>query len=177
MRSNRARLVVIVVVLVAALAVLFTFYSRQAAERNDLNERLDRAQILLVGLGNQKTTLEDELTQARSLLNTSLANFPTSVESIEYGEDLFEIAADCNVDITSLSASPPETTKVGAATYSISSFVVGVSGISENILVFIQALTTGDDFQLPWAADVKSVSTDASRSTATIDLDIYGYKG
>lgn len=177
MKGNKVKLIAIAVLLVAALAVLFTLYSRQAAERNDLNERLDRAQVLLVGLGAQKTTLEDELAQARSLLDTSRANFPQIIESIEYGDDLFDIAADCNVQITSLSASLPEDEKVGAATYSVSSFVAIVSGTTENILAFILAITTGDDFQLPWSADVTSINMDAARSTATVNLDIYGYKG
>lgn len=177
MKGNKVKLIAIVLVLVAALAVLFTFYSRQAAERNDLNERLDRAQVLLTGLGTQKTTLEDELAQARSLLDTSRANFPASVESIEYGDDLFDIAADCNVQITSLSASLPEDQKLGAVTYSVSSFVAAVSGTTDNVLAFIDALRTGDGFQLPWAADVKSVAMDPARSTATINMDIYGYKG
>jgi hypothetical protein len=176
MKGNKVRLIAIAVVLVAALAVLFTLYSRQAAERNDLNERLDRAQVLLNGLGNQKTSLQSDLAQARSLLDTSLANFPASVESIEYGDDLFEIASDCNVRITTLTASPPEDEKVGAATYSVSSFVATVSGTSENVLGFIDALRTGEGFQLPWAADVNSVTMDSDRSTATINMDVYGYK-
>lgn len=177
MKNNKVKLVAIVIVLVAALAVLFTFYSRQAAERNDLNDRLDTALILLNGLGNQKEDLQAELAQARSLLDTSLANFPASVESIEYGDDLFGIAADCNVQIGSLIASPPGGVKLGSVTYSVSSFVVVVGGTSDNMLEFIYALAIGDGFQLPWSTDVKSAYIDAARSTATINLDIYGYRG
>jgi type IV secretory pathway VirB6-like protein len=175
MKSNKVKLIVIVVILVAALAVLFTIYSRQAADRNDLNDKLDRARILFTGLGAQKEALQDDLAQAQSSLNTSLAEFPRVVESIEYGDDLFEIAADCNVQITSLSGSVPADKKVGGVTYSVSSFGLTVSGTTENMLKFIYAIRTGDDFQLPWAADVKSVNMDAAKST--INLDIYGYKG
>lgn len=175
--SNKVKLILIVVILVAALGVLFTIYFRQVAERNDLNERLDRAQTLMVGLGSQKADLQIKLAQAQSLLNASLARFPRSVESIEYGDDLFEIAADCNVVIGRLTASPPADKKVGAVTYSVSSFVVAVSGGIENVLKFVYAVKTGDDFQLPWSADVKNVSVDVAKSSATINLDIYGYKG
>jgi len=176
MKSNKVKLIVIVVMLVAALAVLFTIYSRQAAERNDLNGRLDRAQTLLTGLGAQKETLQDDLAQARSSLDTNLAKFPRVVESIEYGDDLFEIAADCNVHITALTASPPSDEKVGGVTYSVSSFVLTVSGATENMLKFVYAIRTGDGFQLPWSAEVNSINMNVGGGSANINLDIYGYK-
>lgn len=175
--GNKGRLIVIVVILVAAIAVLFTIYSQQAGERADLNERLDRTQILLPGLAANKESLEDKLAQAQSSLNTNLAKFPESVESIEYDDDLFEIADDCNVDISKLTALPPTGRKVGAVTYSVSSFTVTVNGGIDNILEFIYALRTGDDFQLPWSAEVERVYFNVAKSTATINLDIYGYKG
>lgn len=177
MKSSKAKLVVIAIVLAAALAVLFTMYSRQVAERNELNEELYRAQILLTGLGVQKTTLEDELAEARASLDTYRAGFPTVTETIEYGDDLFEIADDCSVSISVVTASPSGEEKIGGVTYSVSSFTLAVSGTTENILRFIYALRTGDDFQLPWSADVKSVTMDAVRSAASINLDIYSYKG
>jgi len=178
--SNRARLIVIVVILVAAVAVLYTIYARQAAERNDLNARRDRAQTLMFGLGAQKVELQNQRDQALSSLNTSLAKFPRSVESIEYGEGLYKIAADCNVRIARLSAIPPADKQVGSVIYSVSSFAVAVSGGIENILEFVDALRAGDGFQdpkFPWSANVKSVNIDANASAATINLDIYGYKG
>jgi hypothetical protein len=111
------------------------------------------------------------------LLAASEAQFPESVESIEYGDDLFEIADDYNVSLTSLTASKPRSQTIGAVTYSISSFVVVVHGSIENILDFIYAIRTGDDFQLPWSAEVTSVKTGVSGGSATVNLVIYGYKG
>jgi hypothetical protein len=175
--GNKARLIVTIVIFVAAIATLFTIYSRQAGERADLNERLNRAQILLPGLAANKESLEDKLAQAQSSLNTNLGKFPESVKSIEYDDDLFEIADDCNVDISRLTALQPANRKVGAVTYSVSSFTVTVNGGIDNILEFIYAIRTGDDFQMPWSAEVNRVYINIAKSTATISLDIYGYKG
>jgi hypothetical protein len=177
--SSKVGLIIIGIVLVAALAVLFTMYSRQAAERSQLHERLDRAQTLLPGLINQRQNLEDELVHAESLLAESKAKFPESVESIEYDDDLFEIADDCNVGLSRVTASPPSSKIVGAVTYSVSPFVLGVQGSINDILDFIFAIRTGDDFQLPWSAEVTSVSITlgVSASTANINVNIYGYKG
>ena len=129
------------------------------------------------GYINNREAKEDELTQAESLLAASQEQFPESVESIEYGDDLFEIADDCNVSLTNLTASKPTNKTVGTVTYSISSFTVVVRGSIDNILEFIYALRTGDDFQLPWSAEVNSVKTNVSGGSANINLVIYGYEG
>jgi hypothetical protein len=176
-QSRKVGLIVVVIIIVAALAGLYSIYARQAAERSDLNDRLSYAQTLLPGLINNRENKEDELTQAQSLLDASKAQFPESVESIEYGDDLFEIADDCNVSLTKLNASKPSNKAVGAVTYAASSFTVVVTGSIENVLDFIYAIRTGDDFQLPWSAEVTGIKMNVSGGGATINLIIYGYKG
>ena len=174
--SNKVWLIVVIVIFAVALGILFSIYSGQNGELAQLNDRMSNAQTLLPGLINNREAKEDELTQAESLLEAGQAQFPESVESIEYGDDLFEIADDCNVSLTKLTASKPTNKKVGTVTYSVSSFVVVVQGSIDNILEFIYALRTGDDFQLPWSAEVTSVKTNVSSGTATISMMIYGYK-
>ncbi len=178
--SKKVWLIVVIVIFAVALGVLFSIYSGQNSERAQLDERLSGpqgAQTILPGLINNRETKEDELTQAESLLAASQAQFPESVESIEYGDDLFEIADDYDVILTRLTASKPTSKTVGTVTYSISSFTVVVQGSIDNILEFIYALRTGDDFQLPWSAEVNSVKTNVSGGSANINLVIYGYKG
>jgi len=175
--SKKIGLIIVIVIFAVALGVLFSIYSGQNGELAQLNDRLSRAQTLLPGLINNRETKEDELTQAESLLAAGRAQFPESVESIEYGDDLFEIADDCNVSLTKLTASKPTNKTVGAVTYSVSSFTIVVQGSIDNILEFIYALRTGDDFQLPWSAEVTGVNTNVSGGSASISLVIYGYKG
>lgn len=189
--SRKVWLILGAVIIVAALVSLYIVYSGQAGERSDLNTRLSRAQAFLPGLTANKNELENNLSQTESSLDASKSQFPQSVASIEYGEDFFKIAygedlysmaAGCGVELTSLTASPPADKTIGAVTYSVSSFVVAVSGSTDNVLKFVDAIGTGIDyqllwtFQLPWSVDVKSVSVNVGGS-ATISLDIYGYKG
>jgi len=188
--SKKVWLILGAVILVAALVSVYMVYFRQAEERDALNGRLSTAQTRLPVLNAEKNGLEDQLTQAESLLNASQAKFPEVLESIEYGEDFFKVAygknlysmaSGCGVELTSLTASKPTTKKVGAVTYSVSSFALVVKGNIDDTLDFIDAIGTGIDykltwdFQLPWSVDVKSVSM--SPGGATINLDIYGYKG
>lgn len=175
--SRKVWLILGAVILVAALVSVYMVYSRQAGERDELHAKLSTAQTLERVLLSSKNTTEKQKEDAENLLKESLKKFPESVESIEYGEYLFEIAGDCNVGITRLTASPPTGKKVGTVTCSVSSFVIGVSGSIDDILAFIHAVRTGGDLQLPWsAAEVTGVNIDVAGS-ATINLNIYGYKG
>ena len=171
--SRKVWLILGAVIIVAALVSLYIVYSGQAGERNDLNARLSRAQTLLPGLTANKNDLENQLAQATSSLNTSQAQFPGSVESIEYGEYLFEIADDCNVNLASLNFPKPTVKTVGAVTYSVVSLALPVSGTLADIFDFIDTIRTDERFA---STDVKSVNVDIGGS-ATINLDIYGYKG
>ena len=181
--SRKTTLTVVIVVFAVALGVLFYIYSSQNKERAELNERLSQAQTELSGdadnpgLIDTRETKEDELTQAESLLAASKAQFPESVQSIEYDDDLFEIAEDCNVSLTRVTASKPATKAVGAVTYSTSSFAMVVYGSIDNIMDFIYAIRTGDDFQLPWSAEVTNVKANVSGGSAEISVIIYSYKG
>jgi len=190
--SKKVGLIVGIVILAVVLGILFTIYAGQARERGDLQDRLSRDQTLLPTLIKQRDSLEDQLAQAQSSLDSSQSKFPESVESIEYGEDFFKIAygqklytmaGGCGVELTRLTASQPINKKVGTVTYSISSFVVVVEGNTDNILKFIDAIGTGIDydlswsFQLPWSVDVNSINIEVNKSKATISLNIYGYKG
>jgi hypothetical protein len=171
--SKKVWIIVGIGIFAIVLGLLYTLYFQQVGELEQLQNRLEEAQVLLPALTADREKLEDQLAQETSRLNKNQAEFPESVESIEYDDDLFEIADDCNVDLTSLTALTPTNKKVGAVTYSISSFTVDVSGDIDDILDFIHAIRTGDDFQLPWSAEVTRVNM--SSRTATIYLNIYGY--
>jgi type II secretory pathway pseudopilin PulG len=177
--SKKVGLIIGIAIFAIVLAVLFTIYSRQAGEREQLENNLWAAQILSAKLTTQKEDLGDQLAQAQSLLDSSRKKFPESVDSIKYGEDLFEIADDCDVELTSLSMSNPSSKKVGAVTYSVSSFSVNVNGDVSDILDFVDALRAGVDFQLPWSAEVTAVRINYADTagTATISLNIYAYEG
>jgi type II secretory pathway pseudopilin PulG len=177
--SKKVWLIIGVAILIAAVVILVRIYTQQVREQEQLSVSLAAQQTLLRGLTASKNETEKQLAQAESLFNTSQAKFPESVESIEYGEDLFKIADDCNVELIALSPSMPTDKTGGAVTYSISSFVIEIQGNVNDVLDFINAIRTGDGFQLPWSAEMKNVSIDFGDEgvVATINVDIYGYKG
>jgi len=171
--GRKALLVLGAVAIVAAIVVVGMFYFRQAGERAALNDRLDNAQTLLTGLTRSKSDLEGQLASAQSSLDESSAKFPESVESIEYGEYLFEIADDCNVALETLVFPRPGSSAVGGVTCSVVSLSLPVTGTLENIFKFIDTIRTDDRFA---STQIKSIGMKIGGS-ATINVDIYGYKG
>ncbi len=172
MRPGRKFWIILGIAIFAVLAVLLLrTYSEQVTEQNELNDRLTIAEGRLPGLTAEKGDLQKQLTQARSLRDTSQAKYPQAVESIEYGEHLFEIAEKCNVTLASLSFPRPSGTKQGAVTYSVVSLSLPISGSLADIFEFIQTIRTDARFA---STRVKSVSLGGG--SATISVDIYGYK-
>lgn len=174
--SRRVGLVLGAIVIVGALIGAYVIYSGLATQRNDLNGRLNRAETALPLLTSQKQDLEGQLAQAQSSLSTSQAEFPQSVQSIEYGEYLFEIAHECNVQLTSLSFPEPTTRTVGGITYSDVFLNVPVSGTLDNIFKFIETLRTDSRFA---STEVRQISMNIVGGTveASITVDIYAHKG
>jgi hypothetical protein len=162
--SKKVGLIVGAVIIVALLCVVFTIYFQQVREQQELNERLDSAIVLSTQLTTQKGDLEDELAQAESLLNTSQAEYPQEVHSIEYGEHIFEIIDECNLTLASLSFPGPSSTQV--------SLSLPLSGTVADIFEFINIINTDDRFA---STRVNSVNLNVGGG-ATISITIYIYQ-
>jgi len=172
--SNKVWIIAGIGVIVVLLVVAFMMYSRQGADQQDLQDRQDAATARSATLTASKQDLENQLAQAQSLLDASQAQYPQAMESIEYGEYLFEIADDCDVTLASLSFPKPGTVTQGSVTYSLVSLSLPVSGELDNIYMFIDTLRTDPRFA---STNVKSVTLNVGSDSATIVVDIYAYKG
>ena len=171
--SNKVWIIVGVGIIVVLLAIVFMVYFRQVAEQRDLEDRLDVATARSITLAVDKKDLEDQLSQAQSLVDTSQAQYPQAIESIEYGEYIFEIAEKCNLSLASLSFPKPGTVKQGSVTYSVVSLSLPVSGTVEDIFEFIDTIKTDLRFA---STRVKSVNLSVGGGSAVIAVDIYGYR-
>ena len=159
--SKKVGLIIAAVVIVGLLCLVVTIYFRQVREQQDLNERLDSATVLSSQLTTQKADLEDELAQAESLLDTTQAEYPKEVHSIEYGEHIFEIIDECNLTLASLSFPGPSSTQV--------SLSLPLSGTVADIFDFIKIINTDDRFA---STRVNSVNLKGAGG-ATISITIY----
>jgi len=219
--SKTSWLILGIGIFVIAFGGLCLVYFRQGNEREQLNDSLLVAQATLPKVISEKedwerqlaqwesqlAQLKSELAQAKLLLAESKMSFPKAVESIEYDEEIFKIADNCDLDITELTSleprdkeaegitsSEPRDKELEVITFSVASFVVDVKGEVANILDFINTIATGDyfttatvelvDIEVPQplteeekAGLTKEEIEDRERPSATVSLAIYAYKG
>jgi uncharacterized protein YpmS len=181
--SKVAWLIIGIGIFAIAAGSLYMLYSQQVSEQRELNERLAAAQTLLPQVTTQRDNLENQLSQVEARLQDAEANFPESVQSIEFGDKFFRVADDCGVAITSFTSVEPSAKKQGSVSYSVASFTVTVEGEVDDILDFINTIAT-DEYFVSTTPEVVSMEVPESddegegeKSSATINLVVYGYQG
>jgi len=174
--SKKALAIIIIGVFAIVLGYLFMTYSQLVTEQRQLEGRLTVSQDRLPDLTAEKESLESQRVSATSTVASAGARFPQAVESIEYGEHIFEIVKKCNLTLTSLSFPRPSDRKAGSVTYSVVSLELPVSGKVADIFEFIQVIRTDERFA---STEVKQISMSIKGGTAsaTINVNIYGYRG
>jgi type II secretory pathway pseudopilin PulG len=171
--SKKVWLIVGIGVIVALLVIVFTVYFQQVREQQELSERLSAATVLSARLEDDEGDLEDELAQAESLLDASQAQYPQAIESIEYGEYIFEIVDRCNLNLSTLTFPKPTAITEGAVRYSVVSLSLPVSGALADIFEFIDIINNDARFA---STQVNSVNLNVGGGGADISVTIYSYK-
>jgi len=192
MRLGRtAWLVLGIGIFVIVLATLYTVYSRQSSEQEELKKSLAGAGAQLPKLISQREALESQLTEQQSKLvetQSSLSNdeasFPKLPASIDYDEVLSEIAHDYSLEVMSMAAAEPREEKVGDVTYVVISFEVEVRGEVSSMLGMVNAIATDErltsagvelvNIKVPQAA---TEGEEPKEPSATIKLVGYSYGG
>jgi hypothetical protein len=168
-------------------AVLLALQASRSGDAKQLEENLAMTQNVLTtrvaergDLDGQLAQLENQLDLAKTAYSRSQANFPESVASIEYDEELFFIAADYNLEIISLTASEPYEKKVEDVPFDNTILEVEVRGSVSNILSFINNVTTGGYFNSATVelVDMKVPEPDEDKQpSAVITIIVYSYEG
>jgi hypothetical protein len=161
--------------------------SRQSGDARQLEDNLSVTQNLLTKLISEKedldsqfALLENQLDEAESLSIISKANFSKAVMSIEYDEEIFSIANDCNLEIMSLTASEPRDVAIAEIIYDTTRFEAEVRGNVADILSFINDIVMGGYFT---TATVEMVNLEVPEPgegespSAVIKIIIYSYEG
>jgi hypothetical protein len=147
--SRTAWLVLGIGIFVIALATLYTVYSRQSSEQEELKKSLAGAHLPKLisqreALESQLTEQQSRLAEAQSSLSTAQASFPKLPASIDYDEVLSEIAHDYSLEVMSMAAAEPREKKVEDVTYIVISFEVEVRGEVNSMLGMVNAIATDE---------------------------------
>jgi DNA-binding protein YbaB len=131
-----------VAVFIIGFVVLYMSYSRQITEQEQLKSRVasnqatfsklvtekENWQTQLVKLQSELAQRQSALTAANLTLKQAATGWPTSAESIEYDEKLFEMADAWNLDITIVTADKPAEEEVEDITFVTATFTVAITG-------------------------------------------------
>jgi hypothetical protein len=207
-----------VAIFIIGFVVLYMMYSRQGDEQEQLKSKIAANQATLVGLikereswQSQLLNLQDELAQRQDALaeaNLALSQagtgWPTSAESIEYDEKLFEMADAWNLEITVVKAAEPQEEAVEGITFTVSSFNVEVRGKSrdelsrtsaeyreylyktvDDILAFVHTIVNDKDFasagielvsmQVPLPLTQEEIDQDTEQASPTAQINLNIY--
>jgi cell division protein FtsB len=185
--SRTAWLSLAIGIFIIAFALLYTINSGQAKEQKQLKDSLAMAQARLPKLVSEREDLESQLAQRQSelagvesSLATAQAKFPAKVESIDYGEVLFGIADDYDLEVAKLTSEKPQEEKVpinpgdkkseniiyttttfevtlqapGSPPVTVEAFEDYINNTIGNVLDFVNEVVTGGHFT---SATIKSV--------------------
>lgn len=168
MKISKTFIVVLFLGLVAIGAgLLYTMWQKELDRKDTLNASLETATALLPPIQANIAKAEGDLTAAQAKITAARANlasykalFPipppvAAIQSIDYGEKLFIVAANNTLSLTKFQASEPTSVTVDKIAYQKTQMDITVSGPIENINDFIGNLETGNDYL---TATIDSVS-------------------
>ncbi len=185
MKSNRILgfiLAGIIIIALAGAGFLYVADMKEQDRHDALNSEIASNQAQITRGAEQikekeaeAFTLATRLAEAKALL--AQTGFRSSAESIEYDRLLFQIAADTQLLVKSINATPAQDMKEGNVIYQQTTFTVSLEGLApgvifstpvdstsyidgvvDNILEYINTLATSPDFD---TAQVQSVSISA----------------
>ncbi|HEX9976819.1 MAG TPA: hypothetical protein VGA82_06165 [Dehalococcoidales bacterium] len=176
-----------VAIFIIGFVVLYLMYSRQLDEQEQLKSRLETNvatlpklvaerenwQSQLVKLQNELAQRQSALNEANEQLRQATTGWPTSAESIEYDEKLFEIANAWNLDITVVTAAAAEEERIEGISFMVASFTVEVRGKLVTIADFEEAADYQeyiDDTVDDILAFIHTVASDKNFDSARIQL-------
>ena len=174
-------------IFIIGFVFLFLMYSRQLDEQEQLKSRLETNvatlpklvaerenwQSQLVKLQNELAQRQSALNEANEQLRQATTGWPTSAESIEYDEKLFEIANAWNLDITVVTAAAAEEERIEGISFMVASFTVEVRGKLVTIADFEEAADYQeyiDDTVDDILAFIHTVASDKNFDSARIQL-------
>jgi hypothetical protein len=138
MKSNKLLLFILLAIVVVFVGVAGWLYSANSSEVNKQNnlkqsitlnqKTLSQGKAANAAAETEAATLESEVANAQS--GVDKVNFLNSAESIDFDRLLVSMSADNNLQITSLTATPPADTQDNNNTYQLTTFTVNVEGVA-----------------------------------------------
>jgi len=200
MKFTKISLLIIGVgVLIAVFVILYLSYSQNVNQREALFQTIEAAQNQISKISAQKRPLEPQVAQLeqkiadlKSSYDKAKGEFPVPpTQSIEYDNELSDLAEDCAITVTKLTATDSTVLKEGSTTYIATDFTVEVKGDRTNLLDFIHRVSQSKYFStasinslnlkeeaIPTPTPTEETApAPLNYSTLSMALTVYRYEG
>ena len=181
--SKKTLLIIAIGVFVIVAAGLYTVYSKQVKEQNQLNEQLASTQsrlsiVNLEKLSSQQAELEQQLSLATSQFEAVKAIFSQPVGSITVTDSLFDIARVHGVVVTEMTSPGLANDSLEEITYSVLALTARVEGNVPALVRFVAALNSYLTTGVVKSVIITIPETDSGeKAAADIQLVAYTYQG
>ncbi len=168
--SMTTRLILTILILGVGVVLVVVLYGQQQTRNNRLRDEVDTAATTLVKNSLSKRDLENRLVGANLTLAELTASFPSSKQSMDVEEALYEAAGDAGVEMTQVSCSAPKLETVGSNSYDVYTIAVSVTGDTQSILRFVGVVGNW----LP-STSIESASITGSGEAVVLALNLKVY--
>jgi hypothetical protein len=180
--SKTSKILLIAGVLLIVFASLGFAGSQQLAQQEKLNEDLQVAQqrvstLQMEQLNGQQTQLNQQIAQANTQIKSAAAVLKQPIDSVSVTAQLFQIAANAGVTITSINAAGLSQDDVEKVKCSAQKLTVEINGERDSLIAFVTALNTDFTTGVVQAADISVPTTEDKAPSASVQLAVYSYGG
>ncbi len=195
--SRTSWIILSVGIFVIVAGGLGAIYRAELSEQGVLSSQLALLQVTLPTVisereeaENRLTEIKAELAQAESKLDASKLPFTKSIESIEYGEILYNIAHGLQIDIINFTATDARQDKGDVVTYYTTRFEIEVEGDETDILDYVHQIALSANFatatvelaeinipEPPTDEELEDENYEPEKPRAIINLVIYEHRG
>ncbi len=173
--TARTGVMLLFAVLLIAAGILYWMFSGAVEERDRIRADRDLAETMVGALEAQKASAEEELGEledeyealneklddlkislnlAEEDLLDSQARLELAVDSIEYGEVLFQLAGVAGVDISSIDVAPPSAQTLDGIEYDVTRINLDIKGSNREIFDMIDIIALHEKFRTSTASPV-----------------------
>ena len=174
--SKTVQWILTLVILVALICGAVVMFNKQRVIQGDLEAQLTQVRAEYTKNSAQRSDLEGRLNRAKSDLSRLQEKFHLPTESVEITDAIFEAAADSNVYIVKITSSLPKEEKAKkekVTAYDVFTLSIKAKGdVVTKLLKFSDALSKA----FP-ESTVKKVAVDVGKGEITVDLTINAHKG
>ncbi len=166
-----------------ASVTLYSRYSKDVAARRILLADIASAQKTLSAVTGEKkaqdaifSQLQAQIADAETELASAGEGFPSSVESIEYSEALTKLGDSLGLRLVSIMSTETAEEEVEDIAYLVSSFNIEVAGKTEDLLKFVDSLSTDPVFNTGLIDGMEITEMDKEETLLHITFKVFGKK-